>query len=76
MSGIVKRYGYQNVQEFYQAYQKKAYADYQDKVTKRKENYEDKSKSDSAYKRIQNYQKGVAERQSDKTTQGKDSGAR
>lgn len=66
------------MQEFYQAYQKakKAYLDYQDKVTKWKENYENKSKSDSVYKRLQNYQKEVAERQSDKTTQGKDKGAR
>ena len=78
LSGIAKRHGYKNVQEFYQAYQKakKAYLDYQDKVTKWKENYENKSKSDSVYKRLQNYQKEVAERQSDKTTQGKDKGAR
>ena len=36
LSGIAKRHGYKNVQEFYQAYQKakKAYLDYQDNLTK------------------------------------------
>lgn len=78
LSGITKRYGYKNAQEFYQIYNtaKHAYAGYQDKATKWEENYGSKSRSGSLHKRIQNDQKEVEERPSDKTTQVKDIGAR
>ena len=78
LSGIAKRYGYQTVQDFYRAYHtaKNAYADYQEKAAKWEETYGSKLKSDSVHKRIQNYQKEVAERQSENTTQKKDRGAR
>ena len=78
LSGIAKRYGYQTVQDFYLAYHaaKNAYADYQGKAAKWEETYGSKSKSDSVHKRIQNYQKEIAERQSENTTQKKDRGAR
>ena len=78
LSGITKRYGYQTVQDFYRAYHaaKNTYADYQDKVSKWEETYGSKSKSDSVHKRIQNYQKEVAERQSENALQKKDRGAR
>ncbi len=78
LSGIARRYGYQTVQDFYRAYHtaKNAYADYQEKAAKWEENYGGKSKRGSVHKRIQNYQKEVAERQSENTTQKKDRGAR
>ena len=78
LSGIAKRYGYQTVQDFYRAYHaaKNAYADYQEKAAKWEETYGSKSKYDSVHKRIQNYQKAVAERRSENTTQKKDRGVR
>ncbi len=78
LSGIAKRYGYQNVQEFYRTYHKShsAYADYQEKISKWEENYGNKSTNDSVQKRIQNYQNAVSERQSENITKKKDRGAR
>ncbi len=78
MSGIAKRYGYQNVQEFYRTYHKShsAYADYQEKTSKWEENYGNKSTNDSVHKRIQNYQKAVSENSRNilqrKKTEGRD----
>ena len=78
LSGIAKRYGYQNVQEFYRTYHKShsAYADYQEKISKWEENYGNKSTNDSVHKRIQNYQNAVSERPSENITKKKDRGAR
>ena len=78
LSGIAKRYGYQTVQDFYRAYHaaKNAYADYQEKADKWEKIYGSKSKSDSVHKRIQNYQKEIAERQSENTIQRKGREAR
>ncbi len=78
LSGIAKRYGYQNVQEFYRTYHKShiAYADYQEKTSNWKENYGNKSTNDSVHKRIQNYQKAVSERPSENIIKKKDRGAR
>ena len=78
LSGIAKRYGYQTVQDFYRAYHaaNNAYADYQEKATKWEEIYGNKSKCKSVHKRIQNYQRKIAESQFDITTQGKNRGAR
>ena len=78
LSGIAKRYDYQTVQDFYRAYHaaQNAYADYQDKAAKWEKTYGSKSNSDSVHKRIQNYQKVIAERQTENTPQKKDRGAR
>ena len=42
LSGIAKRYGYKNVQEFYRIYHKShsAYADYKRQIAKWKKDYE------------------------------------
>ncbi|MDE7432283.1 MAG: MobA/MobL family protein, partial [Lachnospiraceae bacterium] len=78
LSGIVQRYGNQTVQDFYRAYHtaKNAYSDYQDKVTKWKETYGTKAKSDTIYDRIRSYQKDESARQSEKSTHRKDKGTR
>lgn len=78
LSGIAKRYGYQTVQDFYRAYHaaKNAYADDQEKATKWEETYGTKVKRDTVRNRIQNYQREESARQSERTTQRKDRGAR
>ena len=78
LSGIAKRYGYQNVQDFYRAYNaaKNTYAAYQDKVAKWEETYGTKAKSDTLHDRIQSYQKDKSTQQSERSTQTKDRGAR
>ena len=78
LSGIAKRYGYQNVQEFYRIYHKShsAYADYQDKAAKWEETYGTKVKHDTVHNRIQSYQRDESARQSERITQRKDRGAR
>ena len=45
LSGIVKRYGYQNVQEFYRIYHKShsAYVDYMEQVANWEKNYDENS---------------------------------
>ena len=79
LSGIAKRYGYKTVQYFYRAYHtaKNAYADYQGKAAKWEEtSYRTKAKSDTVHSRIRNYQRDESARQSERTTQRKDRGAR
>lgn len=78
LSGIAKRYGYQNVQDFYRAYNaaKNTYADYQNKVAKWEETYGTKAKSDTLHDRIQSYQKDKSARQSEQIARRKDRGAR
>ena len=78
LSGIVKRYSYQTVQDFYRAYHvaKNAYADYQDKAAKWEETYGTKLKRGTLHSRIQSYQRDESARQSERTTHRKDRGAR
>ena len=78
LSGIAKRYGYQNVQEFYRAYHKAKndYAAYQDKVTKWKETYGTKARGDTLHSKIQSYQNDESARQAKQTTHKKYKGAR
>ncbi len=78
LSGIVKRYDYQNVQDFYLAYNtaKNTYADYQDKVAKWEETYGLKERNDTLHNKIQNYQRKKSVRQSERATQRKVRGAR
>ena len=78
LSGIVKQYGYQTVQDFYRAYHaaQNAYADYQEKATKWEEAYGKKQKGDTIHGRIQSYQRDQPARQSERITQSKGKGAR
>ena len=78
LSGIAKKYGYKNVQDFYPVYHtvKNTYADYQDKAVKWEETYGTKKKSDTIHERIKSYQKEIAEKQSGNITRGKDREAR
>ncbi len=78
LSGIVRRYGYQTVQDFYRAYHtaKNAYTDYQGKAAKWEETYGTKAKSDTVRDRIQSYQRNESTRQTERTTWGNDRGAR
>ena len=80
LSGIVKRYGYQNVQEFYQAYQKakKAYANYKENTNKWKNTYKEKtaSKQKSIHKYLQNYQREISGQSTEWNIHQKNRGAR
>ena len=62
LSGIVKRYGFQTVHDFYKAFTaaKTANADYQNESDKWKERYGEKAQrqeKESVYKRLHNYQR-------------------
>ncbi|MDE6232933.1 MAG: hypothetical protein K2M60_06260 [Lachnospiraceae bacterium] len=64
--GIVRRYGFQNVQDFYRVYQKahSAYVNYREQVTKWEETYEIKIYSNALHERMINYQRNTANQQS------------
>ena len=60
LSGIVKRYEFQTVHDFYKAFvaARTAYADYRDKADKWEKRYGEKAQrqqKESIYKRLQNY---------------------
>ena len=79
LSGIVKRYGYQTVHDFYRAYgvSRSAYADYQENDAKWEEAYGMKTPKDTLHDRLQNYQKTIAEEQKKKhSVHSKGRGAR
>lgn len=80
LSGIVKRYGFQNVQEFYRVYQKakNAYADYRENTNKWENTYGEKadSKQKSIHERLQNYQKEILGQSTERNIQQKEKGAR
>lgn len=81
LSGIVKRYGYQNVQEFYRIYHKShsAYIDYREQVAKWDKNYgENRQRQDkkSVIERLKNPPKKTADYQQQRTVKNKDRGAR
>ncbi len=69
LSGIAKRYGFQTVHDFYKifAVSKTANDNYQDKADRQE---------DSIYKRLQNYQRENADRQTKHTSKSKDKRAR
>ena len=81
LSGIVKRYGYQNVQEFYRIYHKShsVYAKYREQVAEWEKTYgEDNQKRDkrSVLERLKNPLKKTIDCQQQSAVKGKDRGAR
>ena len=63
LSGIVKRYGFQNVHDFYKtlAISKTANAEYRDKAERWVEKYGEntgRQEKESVYRRLQNHQRG------------------
>ena len=81
LSGIIKRYGYQNVQEFYQIYRKSynAYIACKEQVTKWEKTYGDdnqKKSKESVLERLRNPPKKTADYQQQGILKGKDRGAR
>lgn len=80
LSGIVKRYGYQNVQEFYRIYHKShsAYVDYREQVANWEKTYGNaqNQKKESVYERLRNLQTESSDRQSEQIFESRDRGAR
>ena len=81
LSGIVKRYGYQNVQEFYRIYHKShsAYVDYREQVVEWEKTYgEDSQRQDkeSVLERLKNPPKKTVDYQHQRTVKNKDREAR
>ena len=81
LSGIAKRYGYQNVQEFYLTYHKShsVYAKYREQVDEWEKTYgEDNQKQDkrSVLERLKNPLKKTIDHQQQSAVKGKDRGAR
>ena len=81
LSGIVKRYGYQNVQEFYRTYHKShsVYAKYREQVAECEKTYgEDNQKQDkrSVLESLKNPPKKAADYQQQSAVKNKDRGAR
>ena len=81
MSGIAKRYGYKNVQEFYRTSHKShsAYIAYKEQVAEWEKPYEDdnqKQNKESVLERLKNPPKRTADYQQQRTFKGKDRGAR
>ena len=81
LSGIVRRYGYQNVQEFYKIYRKihSAYAAYREQVAEWEKTYgEGSHKQDkgSILEHLKNPPERTANYQQQKTAKSKNRGAR
>ena len=80
LSGIVKRYGFQTVHDFYKVFSvsKTANAEYRDKVDKWEEQYGEKvqKKEESISKRLRNYQRENADRQTKQISKSRNRGAR
>ena len=81
LSGIVKRYGYQNVQEFYRTYHKShsVYEKYREQVAECEKTYgEDNQKQDkrSVLESLKNPPKKAADYQQQSAVKNKDRGAR
>jgi len=80
--GIVKRYGFQTVHDFYKVFaaSKTANADYQTKADKWEEQYREKAQpkqpKESVHKRLQDYQRENADKQAKQTSKSRDRGAR
>lgn len=69
LSGIVKNYGFQNVQDFYRTFYKvqNAYENYKKQVAKWEKDYGEniQKKEESLHERIQNYQRNIADRKAE-----------
>lgn len=80
LKGIVWRYGFQTVQDFYRSYHTSAsaYNDYQSKVKKWESTYgiKEKPKEETIADRMERYQKEMAEQNHKPISQKKDKGAR
>lgn len=81
LSGIVKRYGFQTVHDFYKAYakSKNTYADYRDKADKWEESYGEKPQNrqkESVHKRLMKTQKEIVSRTSKHSSQKNHRGVR
>lgn len=81
LSGIVKRYGYQNVQEFYNIYHQfhSAYAAYKEQEAEWEKLYgtdNHKQDKESIHERLKNSPKKTANYQQQKTAKSKNRGAR
>ena len=80
LSGIVKRYGFQSVHDFYKAFAtaKTANSDYRDKADRWEERYGEKAqrREESIHRRLQKYQKENTDRQARQTSKNRDRGAR
>ena len=81
LSGIAKRYGYQNVQEFYRTYHKShiAYAKYREQVAEWEKTYgkdNQKQNKRSVLERLKNPPKKVADYQRQSAIKSKDRGVR
>lgn len=81
LSGIVKRYGFHTVQDFYKAYHsaKSAYAEYCDKSDKWEKSYGENTQwqdKESVHERLQNYQRENVNRQTEQISTNKDRGVR
>ena len=77
LSGIAKRYGFQNVQDFYQVYQKahSVYVDYKE-IDNKWENTYGENAQKSLHERLQNYKKVVTGRQAKQIAHSKNRGVR
>ncbi len=75
LSGIVKRYGFQTVHDFYKAFAaaKTAYDDYRTNRTNGKAHRQEK---ENVHKRLQNYQRENADQHIRQTSKNRDKGAR
>lgn len=81
LSGIVKRYGYQSVQEFYRIYHEShnAYVDYKEQVAEWEKTYgKDNQKQDnrSVLERLKDPPKRTSDYKQQRTNNNKDRGAR
>lgn len=80
LTGIVWRYGYQTVQNFYRSYKSSisAYDDYQSKVEKWETTYgvSEKPTAETIVERMSRYQKEISEQQTKQVYHKKDRGGR
>ena len=81
LSGIAKRYGYKNVQEFYRIYHKShsVYVDYREQVAEWEKTYgkdNQKQNKRSVLERLKNPPKKTVDYQQQKAVKNKDRGAR
>ena len=80
LSGIVKRYGFQTVYDFYKAFAaaKTANSEYRDKAEKWEERYGVKAqrRKEIVHRRLQNYQREKTDKQMNRISRSKDRGAR
>ena len=80
LSGIVKRYGFQTVYDFYKAFAatKTANSEYRDKAEKWEVRYGEKAqrREEIVHRRLQNYQREKTDKQMNRISRSKDRGVR